>query len=218
MLKFFEKWWVKENPYLKSFYNKGETSMAKFKVGDKVRVKEDLLGDKYYPRPDGSELRFAPDMTKYRGQVYTIASVDDSGDYTLEGVFDSSSYFKQGWYFCDSMLEPVSVGFTKADLKTGMVVECRDGSRRLVVGEKFMGQASWTEFGNYTDDLKNRIKSDFDINMVYESNGNKFNTVFEDRYLTIIWKREEEPEHKEMTVEEIEKELGYKIKVVADKK
>ena len=35
--------------------------------------------------------------------------------------------------------------------------------------------------------------------------------------MDLIWERKKEPAHKEMTVEEIEKELGYKIKVVADK-
>lgn len=236
-MEFFEKWWVKENPYLKSFYSaaeqqpfknkifksKGETSMAKFKVGDKVRVKKDLVGNNYYPRPDGSTLRFAFDMERYRDQIYTIRSIDSNGDYTLEGVkcfsFLSSNY----WEFCDSMLEPVSVGFTKADLKDGMVVETKGGKRYVVMGDKFMDYNSYYPLTNYGDDLvpicylSREFKEDKTIVKVYKSDAKFLRYYFDSDCLELIWERKEEEPHKEMTVAEIEEKLGYKIKVVADK-
>jgi hypothetical protein len=41
------------------------------------------------------------------------------------------------------------------------------------------------------------------------------NLICEDKYVSIIWKREET---KELTIEQIEKELGYKVKIVGDEK
>ena len=213
-MKFFEKWfktidvddlefhgfkeihWVKENPYLE----KEKQVMAKFKVGDKVRISKHAQSNE--------NTHFAPSMKDYKGDVVTIAKSfgKDPVRYEIKEDFGS-------WVWDESWLEPA--GFTKADLKDGMVVEAKDGRRRLVIGKKFMGQSTWTEFNNYTDDLKNRINSDFDIEKVYKSSGNKFDTVFKDHFLTLIWEREEA--YKEMTVAEIEEKLGYKIKVVADK-
>lgn len=53
--------------------------MAKFKVGDRVRV---LDGSKI----EGYDGSWVPDMKEYVGNVYTIARMHLSGSYCLKGI------------------------------------------------------------------------------------------------------------------------------------
>ena len=190
--------------------------MAKFKVGDKVRVREDLVGDSYYERNDGNgycgrKLYCNHGMTQHAGKIFTIRKVDEyAGEYELEGIC---------WYWSDDMLEPVP--FTKADLKDGMVVEVRNNTRNpryMVLNGKLRGTLEYMDLMNFNDDLTHTGDYErLDIVKVYKSGGDILNKYFHDGYLTLIWERKEEPEHKEMTVAEIEEKLGYKIKVVGEK-
>jgi hypothetical protein len=43
----------------------------KYKVGDKVRVRDDLVIDKFY----GNGYRFIAEMARYKGQIVTISRV-----------------------------------------------------------------------------------------------------------------------------------------------
>jgi hypothetical protein len=122
------------------------------------------------------------------------------------------------------MVEAVS--FTKADLKDGMVVETRESysdNRYLVLGDKLIQKRAYLGLREFSDDLTNRMfpvtGNKYDIIKVYESDPYDTEGLFDEKYLKLIWDRDaqEEDSHKEMTVEEIEKELGYKIKVVGDK-
>ncbi len=71
----------------------------KFKVGDKVRVKKNLLLGEYY-----DEYRFVTDMLQYRGKIFEIVEVSDNY-YRLKGCV----HFKYGpRYFTDAMVEPVN--------------------------------------------------------------------------------------------------------------
>lgn len=67
----------------------------KYKVGDKVRVRKDLVVDESY-----GDLTFMDSMEQHKGQVVTIESVDSDGDYTLEE--DNCD-----WCWNDEMLEDV---------------------------------------------------------------------------------------------------------------
>lgn len=114
--------------------------------------------------------------------------------------------------------------FTKDDLKDGMVVEYRSGDRCLVVRDHLLSKEYCINMSDLGDDLKDIYGyQEDDIVKVYDADYtyvDEFEEVFDTDNLTLIWEREEEkkePDHKEMTVEEIEEKLGYKIKVVADK-
>lgn len=107
--------------------------------------------------------------------------------------------------------------FTKKDLKDGMVVEVIGGERYLVCGKYLISTDGYNCLSDYSDDLlvldKCREHNDylFDIIKVYD------NVYFiNDIYTTqnVIWEREKE--YKEMTIAEIEKELGYSIKIVKE--
>lgn len=103
--------------------------------------------------------------------------------------------------------------YTKNDLKDGMVVKTREGNYYLVCGDLFIRDMGFLEINTYNNDLTNKLSIEEDIVAVY----GKIYTLCALKnieYNTVLWKREEA---KEMTIAEIEKELGYSIKVVKEK-
>ena len=103
----------------------------------------------------------------------------------------------------------------KSDLKTGMIVRFRNGLSGLVNfnetdREIKVTNEAYVSINAFQDDLTYNSTPIYDIMRVYN---------YIDEYRTAagyecIWKRKEET--KEMTVKEIEKELGYKIKIVGE--
>lgn len=67
----------------------------KYKVGDKVRVRKDLVGDSQY----GTE-KFMSDMKKYSGKIMTVDIITSTGKYNLKEDADC-------WNWTDEMLEEV---------------------------------------------------------------------------------------------------------------
>ena len=103
--------------------------------------------------------------------------------------------------------------FTKADLKDGMVVECANGDRYLVVNSRLLDRSGWLSLNTYTDDLKYKK---WTINAVYESYACCLDMIFKDATLTLIWERKKKPEPVEMTLAEVCKVLGKEIKIVKE--
>lgn len=113
--------------------------------------------------------------------------------------------------------------FTKGDLKTGMIVETREGVKYVVLrnactfGDLIVNGKDlyWNELSNYNDELiEHNDYNELDIVKVYKPKHPYAIHTFEEDKLELIWEREE---YKEMTVAEIEKELGYKVKIVKEK-
>lgn len=82
----------------------------KYKVGDKVKIREDLITGKYYGREN-----FVPEMAKFRGKIVTIRDIY-CGEYTIEEL-------KFGWHWTDEMIkckvnEQVIFKGNKTTLKT----------------------------------------------------------------------------------------------------
>lgn len=102
---------------------------------------------------------------------------------------------------------------TKQDLRSGMVVETQQGKRYLLVVETkcLMGKDSWCDFNNYNTDLVNREGDQWNIVKVYEGKKAPLSTILENPG-DIIWIRKV----KELTVAEIEKLLGYPVKIVKE--
>ena len=108
--------------------------------------------------------------------------------------------------------------FTKADLKSGMVVEyrCVALGRRLVVKDMLLGIDGSYTLENYNDDLTD-IDGDPELSIIraYKiKNARHFEHILDDDNLELIWER---TEPKKMTVEEMRQELeeltGEKIEV-----
>jgi len=85
----------------------------KYKVGDKVRVRADLVEDEIY-----SGSYFVYQMSKFMGEVFKVKSVS-SNNYQFEGVH---------WSWTDEMLEDVT------KYKIGDMVRIR---RDLIVGKDY---------------------------------------------------------------------------------
>lgn len=174
----------------------------KFKVGDRVRVTNAVTDHR----------------AKEVGKIYTVTNINRAGleYYPRKGVnYCSFDDRESNYIFYEDELELVS--FTKADLKDGMVVEYRNGVRRMVLDDKLIGYDGHLPMNSLRDDLcydaVSVVKSQYDVVKVYKSSANIFNSYFEDYYLTLIWERPKSA--KKMTVEEIEKELGYKVEIIS---
>lgn len=170
--------------------------MSKFKVGDKVRV-------------------VLPGYVGYEYEICDVKMHDGRCGYTLK----KDGGFVIGAVWWENELELIKPkNFTKSDLKDGMVVEYRNGKREVVIGSRTMDTSGFISLSDVNDDLIETANNwpRYDIMKVYEvSNKNglcKLTDIFKPEHLTLIWERESE--YKEMTVAEIEKKLGYKVKIV----
>lgn len=180
----------------------------KFNIGDKVKVRSDI------------HTSF---KKCYAGAVGTVVSKGRNGigepSYILK--FEADERDSVFWWQ-DSELEN-STAFTKSDLKDGMVVEYRNGDRCVVINGYFMKPTGygWMPINDYDDELHSKgglsLDRAYDIVKVYSSKAKNMPDYCDASKLTLIWERKEEPEYTEMTVEEIEEKLGYKVKVIADK-
>lgn len=86
----------------------------------------------------------------------------------------------------------------KSDLKDGMVVEYRNGLRRLVLGDKLLGEQGNANIEEYDEDLKNKHfdgESAIDIVKVYTVESSlcvDLGSLFLNRSLNLIWERAKE--------------------------
>lgn len=81
----------------------------KYKVGDRVMVRTDLVGGLEYPysNPARRKLYFASAMEKFRGKVYEIITASGDYDYGCEVYKLSLGEESSMWVFNDAMLIPV---------------------------------------------------------------------------------------------------------------
>ena len=97
-------------------------------------------------------------MKEYCGNVYVIR---DAGiNYKLEGI--------DTFRFNDDMIEQKEL--TKDDLKTGMIIEYRDKTRGIIIGDTIVELNTFLSMSNLTDNLKysNSHYPNNDIMKVYE--------------------------------------------------
>lgn len=74
----------------------------KYKVGDRVIVRTDLVGGHFYPSyPSCDELFFASEMKKFCGCTYKVISIDEFYKLSLGDEQDK-------WIFNDAMLMSAS--------------------------------------------------------------------------------------------------------------
>jgi hypothetical protein len=92
--------------------------------------------------------------------------------------------------------------FTKADLKTGMFVNLKDGSFAMVIGESISKLNWWIGLVGYNDTLESAANNDYDIMAVYEAAGTRaINMYLKGDCIKLIWERTElTPAQQEMEV------------------
>lgn len=139
----------------------------KFKVGDKVRIKEDLSCNKCY------KIAAAKDMEKYKGKIAKVKKISNEGNYILD--IDGMK-----WAWSDDMLEPCKTRFTKSDLKNGDIVTCRDSEKRTIISESLLDEGGHpiANLEMYDNELK-AVLFVPDLDIVKVERPVKYETVFE---------------------------------------
>lgn len=102
--------------------------------------------------------------------------------------------------------------FTKADLRNRMVLECRNGTRYLVIDDILMRNRCHSMLSDYDDNLI-EIKTKnprLDIVRVYEE---ILNYDFLDYTNNLLWERDSV---KEVTMAEVEAKFGCRVKIIND--
>lgn len=167
----------------------------KFKVGEKVKIKKNLK--------EGYDFKYyvADEMEKFKGKTVTIYSVNSEA-YRIEED-------NMCWDWTEDMFEGLAI-ITKEELfkmpiGTKITTDLEENNIFVKVGENDF----CNDNADHIEDVN--IKDDLTINCDYY--GNKIVEIQEPTYNTIY---KADTEVKEMTIAEIEKELGYPIKVVKE--
>lgn len=181
----------------KFYIQKEEEKMSKFKVGDKVRIK------KFKTRPE--HWNTYGGMDRYAGMVVTI-----SGNYSC-GI----SIYEDGgaWVWNESDFAPVE--FTKNDLKDGMMVEQRDGSRWIWLYGALRRKSVWCS--GTKEDLTGEGEALDIVKIGYpeiDSVKGHLEAILESDFSEILWERTEK---KEISSEEafavLKKHYGCDVKI-----
>lgn len=135
---------------------------------------------------------------------------------TLEKVLTHSSHYYakdmgEHTYLCKIItLNEYMKNFSKKDLKPGMVIEYKNGERRLVVeinGElSLISNGMFAELNNFNNDLTYDRNPHINIVAVYKTKPSSLSTMLETTDL--IWKR---PEEVTLTMQEIADKFGIPV-------
>lgn len=182
--------------------------MSKFKVGDKVRIRKDLSTFIKY------EVRVIPDMLPYKGEVATVTHIRTSPVSPDIYELDIDNGL---WVWSEDTLEKLE--FTKEALKPGYLVRLKDGHLYMAMlsqnGLALNDRIGWVSTQNLDENLCDLSDDNFSIVEVYGYSKYEYKVLDLDTSTReLLWKREEGK--KEMTISEIEKELGYSIKIIKE--
>lgn len=183
-----------------------------YKVGDRVRIISkwpDCV-------PSGSfAWNFSGGMDKYLDTFMTIMDYQVGSDGSREYRMEEDG---GKWHWADYMIEGLA-GFSIEDIQCGFLVKHRNGKISvrfpdyfLIVEDGLMRFYSNTE--HYDSTLKNDSLADMNIMEVRDPGRLRLDEVNKCWEMAkVIWKRDED-NRKKLTVEEIEKLLGYKVAIV----
>lgn len=183
--------------------------MAKFKVGDKVKVVSN----------NGDNM----EKNKYIGYIFTVDAINPNGKKigTHYGFMEDCPFI-----FFEGELELLGYQcFTKYDIVNGMVAEFRNGFRGIIINDYIIGESVAHNLDDYDDTLKRKnsyndkyndnilnIIKNLDIIKIYDIKSCiGWKKILTDDNLELIWERKEP---KKMTVAQIEEEVGYEIDIV----
>lgn len=135
--------------------------------------------------------------------------------YSGTGRYCYYDYYKGNEYTILEWSDYMRKEFTKSDLKDGMVVEYRNGKRRLVLNNRLIGKDGYYELNKYKEDMKVEESSERDIMRVFKIViTTTLSRIFHIENLELIWERKEV---KRMTAEEMRQKLeeitGEKIEI-----
>ena len=168
----------------------------KFKVGDKVLLKN-RRGDCWNPYGE---------MDKYMGTIVTISKI--YGD--LFEIEEDHNRVNNKWSFNFEDIERLANDITLSDLQFADILTLRNGERYVYASKRMYGEDN----SYYCDcDL---IENYYNDDLTNGDRNKEQDIVKVERAGKIIYERKEEA--KEMTLQEICKELGYEVKIVKGEK
>ena len=178
-----------------------------FKVGDKVKVKDSWFG--------------------HDGQVGVVFRTDNCGPFNYSVKFDvEGDDGMRHENFKDDSLELAKQQFTKSDLKTGMGVVLRDGTKGHVLLDTVAGDVirfiseGINQCGSVDEYDENMIDCNMNAMDIVEVYSSKYAYYYlTDRVFNqdCVFKREEpkpEPKPTKMTMKEINEHFGKPIEIV----
>ena len=128
--------------------------------------------------------------------------------YSNSCLYGGYDFYEQIGYTILEWSDYMKVGnkeFTKADLKDGMVVEYKNGKRRLVIANMLIGEDGFLTLDSFRENLENIKFMDHTIVKIFKiKEAMTFNYILDDDNLKLIW---EHIEVKHMTVEEMRQKL-----------
>lgn len=183
----------------------------KYKVGDRVLIRQWDDMEKEFGLDAYGDIKcrcgFLRKMKMYCGRVLTVTHARD-----MEYIMKEDS---NRWDWSEDMIER-RADMIKSELRSGMVVETRSGEKYLVIinenGIRFMnlnGESFFDECDMNNDMTFDNIH-DLDLMKVFAPE-----YILDDcnHPTRLIWERKIA---KEMTVADIEKTLGYPVKIVKE--
>ena len=215
--------------------------MAKYKVGDKVKVREDLkVGNKYFMEVDQYSVYYTEYMSKFSGKILTISKIDtyehcywveeNYHTWTDEMFIGLANQESEADSDSDSTTSTTETNiFTKADLKTGMIITTRNGEEHVVFlncsDDEYkkdiliLKTNGWESLSCYKDNLlyntegMENIKGieGFDIMKVELPSLIRSMSIF-DEQRTLVWQRTQEISMEE-ALEKLEEVYGCKVKI-----
>ena len=196
---------VKENPFWSFDENELELVKTRYKVGDKVKVKEDLVANKLYGKDT-----FAIQMVKYKGMITQIEKIFDDKEYWLRDCED--------WWFTDEMLEPVFNNSVSDNLVKEFTIDDLEnaplGTKIIVDNKKEFVKVDNKNFedAEYCLSIGEEILENLTLSHEYSFVGYKITKIEIPEYKTIYVDNTK----KKMTLKDIEEKLGYEIELVEE--
>lgn len=175
---------------------KGEEDMFSWEefVNGKVTVHCNTEGkaDNFLRECDKQNIKWADEKaSSHSNYEYFKKDTCYSMIYGGLGYCDLDFYEKEGLKIIDWELVNVKE-FTKIDLKDGMVVEYRDGNRRLVIQNRLISQENFSTLGMYMNNLTHHIYTSMDLVKVYKPKEIRgLVNMLSDKNLDLIWERKE---------------------------
>ena len=176
-------------------------SVGKYKVGDKVLIRDDLEYGKFY-----DFVYFDCKMRRYRNEIMTIDKVYKDC-YSDHYKMKEEDYAKGDriWSFNDEMIVgkvEEDVEFTKNDLKTGMICTDKSGREWLVLrdiasldrrSDIMIYKGGWNPLADINKDLTSTFEESYDIVKVEVGYGFDIEEVLTNGSKgkrEIVWKRD----------------------------
>ena len=180
----------------------------KFKVGDKVKI----LWEK---------TPYCSDGYADKGEIVEVFERGFCNKYLVRGFNEKCQFraiFEENELI---LLEEEKQTMKKSDLKQGAIVKLRNNQMYILIGKKFINlkDGGYMPLEKYNEDLLTS-NSKYDVMKVFNSSFEHEGYFYYIRNKLIIkpwtWERKEEEPSKELTVGEIEKLLGYKVKIIKE--